>query len=161
MMLLPNKIVLHCSATEDSESKSWEAIRDYHTRVRGWQDIGYHFGIERVDDNVMVYQGRPFWQRGAHCKAAGRNFDSIGICVVGKYDEEAPPKEIYQATLEFLQLLCFLFWIKPEDVYGHREFEKAKTCPGNMWDLDKLRDDLRRIVPELDSKAGLILGGFE
>ena len=158
-MLVPSKIVLHCSATEDSESKSWGAIKQYHTNVRGWLDIGYHYGIERVNGGIYLLRGRPYWKRGAHCKAENRNFDSLGVCVVGKFDDKPPESDVYQATLDVLKHLCFTFWVKPDDVYGHREFEKHKTCPGKMWDLDKLRDDLRRVVPELDIDAGLLIGG--
>ena len=157
-MLLPNKIVIHCSATEDTPAKSWEAIRRYHTEERGWSDIGYHYGIEMVDDDIMVYRGRPWWEKGAHCKAGGRNHDSLGICVVGKYDDEPPSPQIYTATLDVLKVLCMAFWIRATNVYGHREFEDMKTCPGLKWDLDALRNDLIGMVPSPDEKTGVKIG---
>lgn len=160
-MLVPNKIVLHCSATEDSESKSWEAIRRYHTGVKGWSDIGYHYGLEIVGDEIKWYRGRPYWKRGAHCKAANRNFDSLGVCVVGKFDEAPPNREIYSATIKLLSWLCMAFWISADDVYGHREFEQHKTCPGKMWDLDRVRDDIRVISPKPDLRTGMTIGGMK
>lgn len=157
-MLIPSKIVLHCSATEDSGTKSWGAIRAYHLG-KGWSDIGYHYGIEQVGEHIELLRGRPYWQRGAHCKADNRNFDSLGLCVVGNFDDKPPSPTIYAATLWALRCLCYAFWISPSDVYGHREFEKNKTCPGKMWDLDKLRDDIRQSVPEPDdTDAGFIIG---
>ena len=159
-MLVPNKIILHCSATKDTESVSWEAIKRYHTQNKGWRDIGYHYGIERVGDRIQLLRGRPWWERGAHCRAANRNFDSLGLCVVGEYDSNPPPPEIYDATVRALTMMCSLFWIKAEDVYGHREFESHKTCPGSKWDLDKLRADIAQIVPPLDDVEGMKIGDF-
>lgn len=157
-MLLPTKIILHCSATEDTEAKSWDAIRRYHMAERGWADIGYHYGIEVVGSDIMVYRGRPWWEKGAHCRADGRNHDSLGVCVVGKFDDEPPNPEIYNATLKVLRTICGLLWIDPDDVYGHREFESSKTCPGRAWDLDLLREDLRRVTPPADERAGAKIG---
>ncbi len=157
-MLLPTKIILHCSATADTESKSWEAIRRYHVEENGWSDIGYHFGIENVGGDIMVYRGRPWWIKGAHCAAAGRNHDSLGVCVVGKYDNDPPSPEIYKAVIDVLKTLCAVFWIDTEKVYGHSEFEPMKTCPGVMWDMDRVRADLGELVPPTESTQGIKIG---
>ncbi len=145
-MLLPTKIILHCSATRDTDAKSWEAIRKYHMNELGWDDIGYHYGLENVDGHIMCYRGRPWWDKGAHCKAEGRNHDSLGVCVVGKFDDEPPTPAVYRATLDVLKTLCAVFWIEAKNVYGHREFEDNKTCPGLQWDMDKTRLDLSLLV---------------
>lgn len=157
-MLLPSKIIVHCSATEDGPSKSWDAIRRYHVEDRGWNDIGYHYGIEIVDGDIMVYRGRPWWEKGAHCRAAGRNHDSIGVCVVGKFDDEPPSSEIYNATLKTLKILCAVFQIKPDRVYGHSEFELGKTCPGRKWDMSKLRRDLHADMRDAEEQQGMKIG---
>ena len=159
-MLVPSKIILHCSATNDTDSLSWEAIRRYHVDRRGWKDIGYHYGIEYVDGGVHLLRGRPWFEKGAHCKAAGRNFDSLGVCTVGKF-ETPPPADIYQATVRVLSTLCYTFWVSPDDVYGHREFEKYKTCPGAGWDLDKLRADIRALWSDnMPHQASYRIGGL-
>lgn len=146
--MIPQSIILHCSATEDSETPSWEAIRRFHKDIRGWRDIGYHYGLEEYDGELVILRGRSPFDMGAHCVAAGRNRDSLGVCVVGEYDTEAPDEEKYLATVALLISLCFMFHIDPDNVYGHREFEMNKTCPGDMWDLDRLRDDIREGLPE-------------
>jgi N-acetylmuramoyl-L-alanine amidase len=140
--MIPKNIILHCSATEDSETPSWEAIRRFHTEIRGWRDIGYHYGLEDYEGELVILRGRKPFDMGAHCVAGGRNRDSLGVCVVGEYDTEAPSEERYLTTVALLTSLCFMFHIPPENVYGHREFESGKTCPGLMWDLDKLRKDI-------------------
>ncbi len=72
-----NRIVIHCSATEEGKSVSVDEIRRWH-KARGFQDIGYHYVIN-IDGGVHF--GRPIEQAGAH--AQGYNANSIGICYVG------------------------------------------------------------------------------
>lgn len=146
--MIPQKLILHCSATADGASYSWDAIREYHIYTRGWSDIGYHYGLEQYGHQLIIMRGRKPWVQGAHCKAAGRNLDSLGVCVVGEYDEVAPSLAVYTATVRLLAGLCWAFHIQPGDVHGHREFESAKTCPGLKWDLDEVREDVARLLPE-------------
>ena len=148
--MIPKYIIVHCSATEDSGTASWEAIREFHTEVRGWRDIGYHYGVEEYDGEFVFLRGRKPFDMGAHCVAAGRNHDSIGLCVVGDYDEEPPEPEKYAVVVAILTSLCFIFQIPPENVRGHCEFEEAKTCPGLMWDLDGLRADIKAGIKHYD-----------
>jgi len=138
-LLRATRIVLHCSDTEDGPSNSWPAIRRYHMQVNGWSDIGYNYGLELIAETYVLQPGRPPWVNGAHCRAAGRNSDSLGLCVVGKFDVNPPPPRLVTLTASVLAFLCFAHGIKPEMVSGHREWEKAKTCPGAQWDLDRLR----------------------
>ena len=140
--MIPHYIILHCSATKDSGSASWEAIREFHTEMRGWRDIGYHYGIEEFGDETVLLRGRKPWDTGAHCRAGGRNRDSLGLCVVGEFDDNPPSKEKYSAVVAVLTSLCFMFSIEPDWVKGHREYEPNKTCPGLCWDLDQTRHDI-------------------
>lgn len=141
-ILIPKKIILHCSATRDTDSLSWNAIKEYHVRTLGWDDIGYHYGIELLNGEFVYLHGRPPFVKGAHCKAAGRNSDSLGVCVVGNYDEYAPGDDRFDATISLLANLCFVFDIPASEVYGHREFEPMKTCPGLKWDMDLVRQEV-------------------
>lgn len=141
-IFVPKKIILHCSATKDTDSLSWKAIQEYHIRTLGWDDIGYHYGLELVDGSYVILQGRHPNTKGAHCKAAGRNSDSLGVCVVGNYDEVSPHPERFNRTAQFLSQLCFIFDIDPTDIYGHSYFEPMKTCPGKKWNMDLLKSDV-------------------
>ncbi len=110
------KIIVHCSDTEGGDVK---AFRHYHVTHNGWKDIGYHYVI-RTDGEIEI--GRMLSEAGAHCK--GQNHDSIGICLVGKKHFEYCQIDKLKKLVEEIRL-----WFGDLPVYGHRYFDKNKTCP--------------------------------
>lgn len=151
--LTPSHLVLHCSATVDGRSYSWDAIRRYHVDTLGWSDIGYHAGVEMVGRRLVMVRGRPWTQQGAHCAAAGRNRDSLGLCVVGRYDIYPPSPELHRAVCRALAWICVVAGIAPEMISGHREWDARKTCPGTAWDLDATRVEVGKLVRHSDVPA--------
>lgn len=139
--MIPTKIIIHHSLTKDSKTVSWGAIRRYHTIERGWRDIGYHFGIEQVYDAYEVFLGRLPNVQGAH--TLGQNHNSIGICVVGNYDEDTLPIEAYIKLVDLCKYLVQDYGIDPTEVYGHCDFA-SKSCPGNKFPLNDLKRDVAR-----------------
>ena len=143
--MLPKKIIIHHSATKDSGTVSWQAIRRFHIEDCAWPEIGYHYGIEMVQDqpwakpHAEIMLGRFANEPGAHTK--GQNHESIGICCVGDFDKEEPPQEVWEACLSLVRYLMVLYGLLKDDVYGHRDFA-VKTCPGKRFDMDKFRADL-------------------
>lgn len=141
----PEKIILHHSATKDSGTVSWNAIRRYHINDCCWSDIGYHFGIEKIDDtgspddSYEILMGRMPDEVGAH--TAGQNSWSIGICFVGNFDDIHPPDGQWQQGLKLVRWLCKEFNIHYSEIYGHRDFAN-KTCPGTMFDVEKFKEEL-------------------
>jgi hypothetical protein len=141
----PDKIILHHSATADSGTVSWNAIRRYYMVECCWADIGYHFGIEHVADSgdpagsYEILIGRVADAQGAHTQ--GENHRSIGICFVGQFDAVAVPVGQWKRGLTLVAWLLREFGLKPEHVFGHRDFAN-KTCPGKMFDLNKFRAQL-------------------
>jgi hypothetical protein len=139
------KIILHHSLTKDSGTVSWQAIRRYHTIDLAWREIGYHFGVEWVQDqwwanpHVEILFGRMPGTPGAH--TVGHNLDSIGICAVGNFDTVSPPQEIWDTTLALVRWLMEVYNLERTDVYGHRDFAN-KTCPGLKWDMERFREAL-------------------
>lgn len=147
--MIPEYIIVHCSATEDGRTLSWDDIRRFHIFGNGWSNIGYHFGIEEVEGKYMLLQGRRPDTEGAHCRAAGRNHDSLGVCLVGDFHNRPVPPAKYQVLVKFLAELALMFHIPPDKIKGHREYESGKTCPGLAIDLDVLRDDVKlRLMEE-------------
>jgi hypothetical protein len=140
-MFKPDHLIIHCSATKDSGTVSWPAIRRFHKVECVWSDIGYHFGVEYVGEDVEILMGRMPNVPGAHC--SGHNHDSLGVCVVGDYDVYPPSALIWSKAIELARWICAEFAIPMNKVHGHREFNPHKTCPGLKFDMDKFRYELK------------------
>lgn len=138
----PNHIIIHHSLTKDSETVSWTAIRRYHKEVLGFRDVGYHYGIELVNDHYEVLKGRNWYDTGAHCIGGGMNRLSLGVCAIGNFDITPVPKEMWDLAVDFVSSQCLLHNIIVENIHGHRYFSN-KSCPGRLFDLDKFRYDVR------------------
>jgi N-acetylmuramoyl-L-alanine amidase len=158
----PTYIVIHHSFTKDSKIVDWNAIRKYHmsyayngeiiTREeahkllgngerikRPWKDIGYHFGIEKIDNVYEILVGRMMDEKGAHCIQQGMNNKSIGICCIGNFDDELPPQKQMELCIKLVRSLMNIFNISRENVVGHREYASYKSCPGSKWSMDEFR----------------------
>ena len=146
--------------TYEEAVQSLQAIQRLHQDIRGWDDIGYHFVL---DKSGRVYQGRPFadntpWSEGpplvigAH--VGGHNTGNIGIAVLGCYH---PPEgtycqdELSPAALDSLVLLmAFLadtYGIESIHIKGHRDWSST-ACPG---------DNNYRLLPEIRNRVQRVL----
>lgn len=119
-----NYIIVHGADTPKSMDIGVEEIRSWH-KTRGWIDVGYHYVIRR---DGTVETGRPLATVGAHCKADGRNHDSIGICLVGGHSDFNYTRAQLHALVDLINTLSFAY--PGVQVAGHRDFEDKKTCPG-------------------------------
>lgn len=136
--------MIHHSLTKDSQTVSWPAIRRYHTITNGWDDIGYHYGIELLEDKLgssyEVILGRPENQRAAACPQGGMNSIAIHICCVGNFDIEKPAAEMLRILASRLLIpVMDRYKISSSKIVGHRDYNPAKSCPGNQFNLDTLR----------------------
>jgi len=145
-----DKLTLHhaacCSADDIEEGKSqvyW--IQNFHQNGRGWNDIGYHFLVDRAGN---IYQGRPETVIGAH--VGGANTGNIGVCLLGCYH---PPESScnQEITAESRQAIVTLFsWVSdtygqnPTLLLGHRDYFGSTSCPGdNVWiELPRFRAEI-------------------
>jgi hypothetical protein len=110
--------------------------------------FGYHYlilngrlwSVQDYDETFDGYiiPGRPENANGAHCKANGRNMDSLGICLIG------PPYTGSQyASLVALCISCMRrYGILSSNVHGHRE-EDPKRKKDPQINMDNLRKYLR------------------
>lgn len=143
--MIPKEIIIHCSDTKDYGTVSWEAIRRYHKEVNGWQDIGYHFGVELVGSAYRWMIGRPDTHMGAHCR--GHNHDSLGVCFVGRFEELQPPEAQFDSGACLVASLCRRWGIDPETgVKAHRDYDPHKTCPGTKFDMDDFRARVQNYI---------------
>lgn len=124
-----NEIILHCTATFESQDVTMADIKRWHVVERGWGDVGYHFVI---DKDGTVFRGRALGQQGAHCK--GHNATSIGICYIGGLEDvSAKPKDTRtpaqkEAMFSLVKSLLERFGLRIENVRCHNEFDK-RVCP--------------------------------
>jgi N-acetyl-anhydromuramyl-L-alanine amidase AmpD len=118
---------------------SWDDIRRYHKEVNKWSDIGYHFGIEKIENSYEILVGRMLTEVGAHCE--GHNSTSIGVCFIGDFDKTVSDKEMWDLGIRLVRSLCYVFSIPNHAVRGHNAFSE-KTCPGKNFNMDTFRHDL-------------------
>ena len=126
-----NKIIVHCSATQEGKKINAAEINLWHLK-RGWSGIGYHYVV--LLDGTIEY-GRSIYKQGAHVK--GENKGSIGICYIGGVESErgSSGKWIAKDTRTPEQKESLLLLLKTlkkmhknATIHGHNEFA-AKSCP--------------------------------
>lgn len=141
-LFIPTYVIMHHSLTEDGKTVSWQPIRDYHLSL-GWRDVGYHYGIEIVNDKYEILVGRFEGTNGAHTKEDNKNWESVGICCVGNFDDEEPDMAQWNVAMDLVENICLRYRIPVENVKGHNEYAPYKTCPGKRFDMDLFRDQLK------------------
>lgn len=136
-----DSIMIHHSLTKDSETVSWAAIERYHIETNGWTDIGYHYGIEQINGIYHCLVGRPEHRPAAACPQGNMNHRAIHICCVGNFDVDKVELLMLKLLVKRLLLpIMDRYGIIPSRIYGHRDFNPAKTCPGKGFDMMYLRE---------------------
>lgn len=131
-----NRIVVHHSATETGNAACFRVL---HRGVNRWSDIGYHYviGNGSFSGDGEVEKGRTVPFRGAHAK--GANQDSLGICLVGNFNEEPPSPAQLSSLGTLLQELLQRFGLGKEAITLHRLVKGSSTeCPGKLLKLGKI-----------------------
>jgi N-acetylmuramoyl-L-alanine amidase len=128
----PTGICIHHSATIDSSSANdTEAFRRYHKNVNGWDEIGYHFVVERFGSGPpQVMVGRQIEYQGAHCPEL--NATHIGICLAGNFDLYAPDADMLASLEGLCRRLMASYHIPAHEVTYHCQYS-TKTCPGKKF----------------------------
>lgn len=130
---LPNEL------PDDPEQEMRNIFRS-HTLYRGWGDTGYHFVIDREGN---IYEGRKGGAKviGGHAQPV--NKVSIGISLMGNYDEDELPAPMLASTIALLDELTEQYKIKPlgktayrgkiyNNIHGHMD-NSAKRDPGKFF----------------------------
>lgn len=133
-------ILIHHTATPDTERADVQAHRRYHVETRGWAKIGYHAVCELIGAEYEVVAGRPLNMNGAHCP--GRNATHLGFAFVGDFSEETPPPDMLNTAAQFLAGWCDVLGIRTDEIDPHK-LHRATECPG-VLDVDALRSLIDR-----------------
>lgn len=154
------KIVIHHTAHKysDDTRDPKEVVRAtyaYHARSRGWGDIGYNY---LIDQNGNIYEGRAGGEFviGGHVYC--NNVQTIGISLLGNFQEEQPTKEQLLALGKLLPRLAEVYDLDltgeskfhgetSPNLAGHRDLGPT-ACPGQ--NLYALLPDLRKLLNDSD-----------
>lgn len=153
------EINIHCAATRPE----WLAgrpgiekvaeIRRWHVEGNGWDDIAYHFLIDR---DGKVYRGRSEQKWGAFEPKV--NARAIGICLIGGFGSNATDEfsQHYtvsqEATLRKLIKAVQDRYPTATKVTGHNDYA-PKACPG--FKVDRwLNRQPPRVFSESKTAAG-------
>ncbi|HAU39885.1 MAG: N-acetylmuramoyl-L-alanine amidase family 2 protein [Candidatus Peregrinibacteria bacterium GW2011_GWF2_43_17] len=141
-----DKFIIHHTATTsnlDDPEAAIRAIYYYHAITKGWGDIGYNYII---DQEGNIYEGRYGGDGVVGGHAAGYNVGSIGIALLGNYENVAPSYEALVSLMALIQDKADEFNIDVEgssrfrgaviaNLLGHRDVD-ATACPGDyVYDL--------------------------
>lgn len=159
-------VVLHHTATR-SEADPLETVRrvhHFHAVERRWGDLGYSF---LVLPDGRILEGRrgsstapaPFGVVAGH--AYGHNVGTLGVALVGRFDDAPPPAEAWESLVGLLAWTTGRYGLDPNGgpvtlangrrlpavLSGHRQC-RPTTCPG---------DALAGLLPQLRREVGRAL----
>jgi len=115
-------IVIHHSALAPTFGVA--EIQRLHIAQRGFADIAYHFVI---DADGKIFEGRSIKVRGAH--VAGANTGSVGVVLLGNFEEAAPPEFQVSAMHDLIDHLRSSYR-SITHLAGHHDFNFDSVCPG-------------------------------
>ena len=140
------RIIIHHSSSDFGSALQFH---DWHKK-RGWAGIGYHYVIgngEGAEDGEIQI-GRLALYQGAHCR--GENNDSLGICIIGTFNNKYPSDAQMKALVSLLATLCYVYKIDPlseKRISGHRDWNNT-DCPGNKF-YRLLPDIIKQVANKL------------
>ncbi|MBI5779383.1 MAG: N-acetylmuramoyl-L-alanine amidase [Planctomycetes bacterium] len=135
-------IVIHNSGTRQGNAKMFDT---YHRNEKGMKDgLAYHFvignGKKSKDGGIEVGKR---WDRqiaGAHCYDSRMNCESVGICLVGDFNESKPTARQMESLLKLIADLQTQYRIPKANILLHKEVDKRQTdCPGRKFPANKIR----------------------
>lgn len=140
----------HSSFKGNNHMSMQQAMKDYHTKINKWADIGQHLTL--FPDGRWL-SGRPFYKTPA--SISGWNSGALAVEMVGNFDipgtgvenDLGYDKLEGEQKQEILKLMKYFI-----DKYGeksivfHRDNKNAnKTCPGTSLEKEKLIQEAKNI----------------
>ncbi len=166
------RVILHHTATKNDDpdpALTVQSIYRYHTTVRGWGDVGYHY---LIDGEGRIYEGR-YTRRdqdsgggkragsaatellvtGRHTR--GANEGSIGIALLGSYGTRRVSEAARAALVELIVWVCDRYRFDPraqssdgDSISAHRDWVPDTECPGDGFyaELAAIRRDVLTLL---------------
>lgn len=142
-----SKIIVHHTASTANLDNPKKALRDiysWHTKGRGWGDIGYNYIIDPYGN---IYEGRAGGEMVVGAHAGRANTGSIGISVMGNYETGDVSEKSLVALTRLISEKTKIHGIDPTgrsgfrgqttaNLLGHRDV-MSTSCPGKSL-YDKL-----------------------
>ncbi len=127
-----NAVIIHHSYSDDVSVKE---IHRWHLD-RDWIGVGYHFVVRANGD---IERGRPQGSVGAHAGATA-NSDSVGVCLLGDFEEHEPTDEQMNSLVKLLDYLGEEYG--ELELKGHNDVGST-SCPGRYFPWEGLRKRLK------------------
>ena len=128
--------VVHHTGT-DSKSTTIESIAKYHVEPGnhicddGCPGISYHFMIK---PNGTIYQVNELETVSYQC--GGCNYNTIGICLIGNFNEEVPTEKALKAVAKTIKYVNRRLG-RSLAISAHYD-HKSTSCPGDNTNMDKI-----------------------
>ena len=130
-------IVIHCTATQPEATV--ESIKRYWKEVKGWQQVGYHYLIDK--NGFVNYLAK---EEEVTNGVGGHNQHSVHVSYIGGVDKQGKPKDTRsQSQLNAMKTIVARLKAKypHAEILGHRDFPNvAKACPSfdvKEWLIDE------------------------
>jgi len=130
---MPKNIIIHHTESLTSPTnRQFTTVNNLHRNLFGMKSslgywCGYHYFIEVNGD---VIKAREDTDMGAH--TMGRNKDSIGICLAGKFDTQMPTDEQIQALKTLLLEKMKQWSIPAKNIKLHRYWATTSMRDGKF-----------------------------
>jgi hypothetical protein len=152
MVNVPQNIIVHHSITpRDLDPNTTEASIERNHKARGFpiSSLGWHIGYHyMIFGNGEVRKYRVDTEEGAHCVEQSMNFKSIGICLIGDFDNEMPSQAQINSLRDLMQRKLTTFGINSANIYPHRHFaiDPVTGLPYKSCFGDNLPDNWARNI---------------
>jgi len=133
-----NKIVLHHTYDTMEEWRKGKVSTEHYKKMyeeKGWK-AGPHIFV--APEGIWLFTD--ISKEGRHANKG--NLDSIGIEMVGRYNNKLPSGKIWNNTKVVIKTLLKKFDLSLKDVHFHREYNPKKDCPGRAVKKEWIRKKL-------------------
>lgn len=142
------RLIVHHTATPANITV--ERIAQFQVKNRDLPGITYHFCVTAEG---MVYQTHYLETVSVH--AGANSGDSVGICLIGNFTNQAPPRAQLNATAKLLAQLAGVLGVPVRSIFGYSEIVVTQS-PGATWPQWKptLLAEVERLLKSDKSDSG-------